>query len=610
MPLMSDGIEIPVTAVDQASTVFHGISRSTDAFNDSLLKLIQREKDLAADKAVKEHFDVMSQSMKDEIYNASKVTDGLENQKSVGSEAFSALQAGTIAFNQGLELVNKTMEYARKAYEATVGEAVKYGQEVQQLSILTGTSTEASSRLLDVFDKFGVTLPDLETAMRKMTTNGLSPTIEQIGILSDQYKAIQDPIQKDQFLLDNFGRSGFNMSLVLSQGSDELKKLNDQTESSLVLTQQQIDATQKNVIATKEFNDAIEAQKVAIGNQLMPVVTDALSSYAKWQGAMDEAGKKLDTNDQRTKIFVASLNLQSQAIEDSTQATIFHSEAEQSAAASTEYLTTKQKKLLDNTKEISDALKTHISLIQSMQGAEDSYEKNAKSLADKRIALEAEKTKLLSQGYSEQSQKIQDINTKLQENSDASADNAKQHDLDSKKIILGYLEQQLAAGGLTDKEVAFLMRKGKEWGIYSDQVVKDTLSAEAEVKKYTDLLNKIPGHINTILDLRTMYGDDTRATGNTPHAKGGSFIIPPGFENEGFRMPGGNTASSGEMVTITPNNGRAGNNASMNYDTGGGNKTINVNVTIAGGITDPQAAALQLQQTFQYLLRTNGVLTT
>jgi len=36
------------------------------------------------------------------------------------------------------------------------------------------------------------------------------------------------------------------------------------------------------------------------------------------------------------------------------------------------------------------------------------------------------------------------------------------------------------------------------------------------------------------------------------HAAGGSFIVPSLYGNEGFRMGSGDTASAGELITITP----------------------------------------------------------
>ena len=36
------------------------------------------------------------------------------------------------------------------------------------------------------------------------------------------------------------------------------------------------------------------------------------------------------------------------------------------------------------------------------------------------------------------------------------------------------------------------------------------------------------------------------------NASGGSWVIPPGYPNESYRFPDGRTASSGEVVTVTP----------------------------------------------------------
>ena len=63
---------------------------------------------------------------------------------------------------------------------------------------------------------------------------------------------------------------------------------------------------------------------------------------------------------------------------------------------------------------------------------------------------------------------------------------------------------------MTTAEVGFLLRKGQEWGLYSASVIKDAAAAQAEVGRYVSALNNIPGHINTVLELRTIYGDEAR----------------------------------------------------------------------------------------------------
>lgn len=54
----------------------------------------------------------------------------------------------------------------------------------------------------------------------------------------------------------------------------------------------------------------------------------------------------------------------------------------------------------------------------------------------------------------------------------------------------------------------------------------------------------------------------------SPHATGGQFMIPQSYGNEGFRMGNQDTASGGELVTITPKGG----------DTPGITNNFNINI--------------------------------
>ena len=136
------------------------------------------------------------------------------------------------------------------------------------------------------------------------------------------------------------------------------------------------------------------------------------------------------------------------------------------------------------------------------------------------------------------------------------------------KIVLGYLEQQIAQDGLSTAETEFLLQKGVEWGIYSDTAIEAMRSAMTEADNLAASINGIPSQkditIRTIYESLTSVGAGVsvaRAIANGiasgeglkhPSGPGGAngmdMIVPAGYPNDSFPL----RAQSGEHVQITP----------------------------------------------------------
>lgn len=131
-------------------------------------------------------------------------------------------------------------------------------------------------------------------------------------------------------------------------------------------------------------------------------------------------------------------------------------------------------KFAEATEEIGKANQAMLSMASSLTSAEETYSKKSESLLKERIELATEKALRLKQGYSETGTVIRELDEKLAANATAAAENAAAHELATRKIILGYIEQQMQLDGpLSEAETEFLLQKGIEWGIYSETAVAE-----------------------------------------------------------------------------------------------------------------------------------------
>lgn len=171
-----------------------------------------------------------------------------------------------------LGLARQAAQAIGQVYQATVGQLMTYAGQVRDLSIVTGQNATETSRLIQVMDDFEITTGDLQMAARRLREQGLSPNIETLSGLSDQFRRIQDPAARASFLFDNFGRAGENFALAMDQGGDALRAMGEEVNASLLLTDQQIAQTEELRLATDELNDSWNGITTTIGMRAVPAL--------------------------------------------------------------------------------------------------------------------------------------------------------------------------------------------------------------------------------------------------------------------------------------------------------------------------------------------------
>lgn len=136
---------------------------------------------------------------------------------------------GAVA-NFGVTLATQVVEGVIAAKDA----ALELNDTVEEMQFLAGGTAEEASRLTNVFERFGISAQEATAATRQLTKDGLSPSIDTLARLSDQYNALSGPVEKNAFLMDHFGRAGFRMAEMMSRGGDALRGYADSLPSALI----------------------------------------------------------------------------------------------------------------------------------------------------------------------------------------------------------------------------------------------------------------------------------------------------------------------------------------------------------------------------------------
>lgn len=459
---------------------------------------------------------------------------------------------------------------AGRGLETLTGEVIKFGKEsvqeftdtaqaAKQLADASGQTTEEASRMLETLDDFGLSLQDALTATRALTKQGLVPNLETLEKLSDQYKAIQDPQQRNEFLMKNLGRAGQEWNRVLQQGSENIREHAAAISQGLIVTDKMWQEAEKNRVAIDEWNDAWKEIKLTVGGQVLPVFTQLIDNTEITREVSRRAKEEMEQNNGVRIHTVAEIRAQvvaereaAQATMTNTQSTIDNTAASQANA--------------ETIKALTQANQDHLNLIQNFQSLYETYTSKEKDLMASHEELIAEKQKLIAQGYSPEGQTILDVNQKLADNEAAQKQNAEAVDMAVKTKILAMLTEQAAADGLSKAETDKLLDLGLKWHVYSQSAVDMAKKAEDEMNGLAGAINDLPDNKTITIKVDTVYSGTGSTTPGQPmhaHASGGTFMIPQSYGNEGFRMGNGDTASGGETVTITPR-GQSANGGGVN----------------------------------------------
>ena len=110
----------------------------------------------------------------------------LEQQQKKTQATSVTLKNSYTEFLSALGLVQMGLQYAKAAFDATIGAQLEYANAVRQLSNVNGESAESTSRLIQVMDDFGISSDKLLTSVRAMTSEGKTLTVETLAAMADE----------------------------------------------------------------------------------------------------------------------------------------------------------------------------------------------------------------------------------------------------------------------------------------------------------------------------------------------------------------------------------------------------------------------------------------
>ena len=199
----------------------------------------------------------------------------------------------------------------KKAWDMTGGTFVNYAEQVKNLSRNIGVSAENTSRLIQVADDVRISYESLGVAMKIAQKQGVDVSIDGLAKLADKYKQLQPGVERTQFLLKTFGRSGMEMGKLLEQGGAGVRKMSDAIDDNLIMTEKGIKASDDYQKSLDNFEDTLLGLQIAAGGGATTAPTNffdnASDSIKVWTSNAEQAGIAWDRFSEKSLKVAAGL---------------------------------------------------------------------------------------------------------------------------------------------------------------------------------------------------------------------------------------------------------------------------------------------------------------
>lgn len=496
----------------------------------------------------------------------------LEQQQKKTQATSVTLKNSYTEFLSALGLVQMGLQYAKAAFDATIGAQLEYANAVRQLSNVNGESAESTSRLIQVMDDFGISSDKLLTSVRAMTSEGKTLTVETLAAMADEYGKLGSQQEKNEYIIKNLGRAGLEYAEVLEKGGDAIRKMNDEVDESLVLNEKNVNDARRLEVAWDTFKDTLQGVGSSISNQLMPILDELVNS---WTWALTVAQKFSEAAKNGTVDSTNWFNVlrdTAHEIDANTAAMAASGDEADEMGESVNGLTGEMDDAQAAAQRFSAELTGMLSSMFTIQKDIDNFAKTTEDLAKKDAELAAEKNKLTLEMWEQQRagkltndeylryvQQLDAITQKEKENQQSKAGLEEQTKKAAQQRVYDLTQQRLAADGLIDSgEFEYLQDIAVQRGLVSraaaDQAIEESRAADemvANFQKTQPVMNQTLTTMQQIAAFDGKYvnfGVNFNQTGQittptpysyNPGVAGGGASLPPATRRPRSRDSGG-----------------------------------------------------------------------
>lgn len=134
--------------------------------------------------------------------------------------------------------------FAKFASDATK-KTLEYNKQVMEMGQLTGLSAEETSRIIQVADDWEIEIGTVSKAMELMNKKGITPSIDNLADLADQYVAATDKSIFMEEATKKYGKSVGDLIPMLAKGGDALREQAAAVNDNMLATDESIKSSRE-----------------------------------------------------------------------------------------------------------------------------------------------------------------------------------------------------------------------------------------------------------------------------------------------------------------------------------------------------------------------------
>jgi len=213
----------------------------------------------------------MDENVKIIVSAVDKASKDLQKIGKAGKTSFTEIQSA-------IGLANQFLGAAKGFINDTAGATLNYANQVRELTIAIGATPEEASKLIQVADDMGIEFNQLTSALEAGIRKGIKPTVQNIARLSDEYLKLHPGVERTEYLMDKFGRTGQDLARLMELGSGKIEEMGDSIEGTArMMDGKALQAAEDYRIALDNMNDSATDLKITIGQKLIPPLNDFIN---------------------------------------------------------------------------------------------------------------------------------------------------------------------------------------------------------------------------------------------------------------------------------------------------------------------------------------------
>jgi hypothetical protein len=394
------------------------------------------------------------------------------------------------------------VQAAQRIWAETGQKFIDYSEQVKNLSRSIGSSAEEASRLIQVADDVRLSYDSMSTAMKIAQKQGIDVSIEGLAKLSDAYLALTPGVERAQFLLDKFGKSGMEMGKMMEKGGDEIRKMSDAIADNLILTKKEIDDAERYKRSLDDLGDAWDGLTMSIGKLMTKPVTQflkfinlelkvlsgnledvTLSDAPDWLQRLTMTLAGVPPEMQAMIIAANNLIPENDQLGESAYET---SEAVKQETMQLDLLASAAQITSDELAAISARNQELISTVESFASLNKSHADEMADAYDRIREAEEKLEEAMETKGKGRAEAIKEATEALNEQRAAIGELIVDYVQAGNTIVYEMIKAELAINGLTDEEALLAIEAGKAFGVMTDADVAMAQAAITQKNAFID----------------------------------------------------------------------------------------------------------------------------